>query len=44
MALAVNAIDKCAPSNKMHHQLQPKKTNGPLVINITAKGVYTLDY
>ena len=26
MALAVDFIDRCGPSNKMHHQLQPKKT------------------
>ena len=26
MALAINVIDRRGPSNKMRHQLQPKKT------------------
>ena len=26
MALAINVIDRCGPSNEMRHQLQPKKT------------------
>ena len=26
MALAIDVIDKCSPSNKMRRKLQPKKT------------------
>ena len=26
MTLAINVIDRLDPNNKMHHQLQPKKT------------------
>ena len=38
MALAVNFIDRHGPSNKMLHQLQPKKT---IAVYIAAKDVFT---
>ena len=39
MALAINVIDRHGPSNKIHHQLQPKKTkaNAILALYIAAK-------
>ena len=40
MALAVNVIDRCGPSNKMCHQLQPKKTK-VMLYYIAGKKVLT---
>ena len=38
MALAVNIMHGCGPSDEMHHQLQPKNTK-VIAIDIAAKGV-----
>ena len=41
MALAIDVIHQCGPSNKMRCRLQPKKTlgNAVLFVFITAKGI-----
>ena len=30
IALAIDVINRCGPSNELHHQLQPKKTKARL--------------
>ena len=45
MTLAVNIMHGHGPSNKIHHQLQAKKTNlrkAVLVVNIATKVFYAL--
>ena len=37
MALAVDVIDRCGPSNEMRRQLQPKKTNPSFPTNKTKR-------
>jgi len=37
MALAVDVIDRHGPSNKIRHQLQPKKTEAILAVYIATK-------
>ena len=39
MALSVNVIDRCGPSNKMRRKLQSKKTKAVISVYIPAKDV-----